>query len=269
VALAVSWPAYPAAAVEATATATAEPAAQTQPVEAADIPPQADAMGRPVVPVTPSEPDVPEALTGDAAVLAALDAADFHERDEATRALLQDATRGVAALKAMYRAAESPEARHRVLGVLRHRFLAEQAEAMFPGGGHGAIGVSHRAYAGGGGASPGAEVVSTLPGFPGHAVLHRGDVITAVEGRPLAGDEGVEVLSQRVRQMRHGEAIGLTVERSGRPRQVRLTLGSMNALVAMYGGDALGEPFRSRWAAVVTELGEPGGSGGTGQPAER
>jgi len=191
----------------------------------------------------------------DADVMAALDAADYRRREAATRALLRDASRGTAELAAMWRAAPSPEVRHRVMGVLRHRFLTEQADAMFPAGGRGAIGVSHRLLGEQqGGPVRGAQVVATLPGFPGHAILEPGDVITAVAGRPLAGGEGVEVLSERVQRMEQGESIGLTVWRAGRTREVSLELGSMNALVAMYGGQGLGEPFASRLSAMVAEL---------------
>ncbi|MEO0964191.1 MAG: hypothetical protein AAFY08_03645 [Planctomycetota bacterium] len=198
--------------------------------------------------------EVEPSLDADGVTLAALTAPDYRTREQATRQLLTDDSRDLASLERLWGRAASLEARHRLLGVIRHRFLVEQAEAMFPAGGRGAIGVSHRTLGEITGPLTGAQVVTTLPGFPGHAFLRAGDVITAVEGRPLRAGEGVEVLSERVQQLEQGEDVRLTVWRGGNSREVTFRLGSMNALVAMYAGQALGEPFASRLAALERAL---------------
>ncbi|MEM0913684.1 MAG: PDZ domain-containing protein [Planctomycetota bacterium] len=208
-------------------------------------------------------------VDADRAVLDALDAPDYATREAATRALLTDPWRGLASLRRLWDRATTMEARHRLLSVIRHQFLVEQAEMMFPGVGRGAIGVSHRTLGDTPGPPAGAQVVATLPGFPGHAHLRVGDVITAIEGRPLQAGEDVEVLSERVQQLEQGAVVSLSVWRGGVVREIAFPLGSMNALVAMYGGQGLGEPFASRLAVLERELwasaGQAAGAEGEGE----
>lgn len=221
----------------------------------------APAAGQADGPADAAPVEAAPAIDPDAALLAALSSPDFDEREAATRGLLTDEQRDLPSLQRLWNEASTVEARHRLLGVIRHLFLVEQAQAMFPAGGRGAIGVSHRTLSEAAGPMTGAQVVTTLPGFPGHAYLQAGDVITAVEGRPLRAGEGVEVLSERVQQLEQGQVVSLSVWRDGRGREVAFPLGSMNALVAMYGGQGLGEPFASRLAAMERGLWAAAGDG--------
>ncbi|MEM6332448.1 MAG: hypothetical protein AAF823_03815 [Planctomycetota bacterium] len=98
----------------------------------------------------------------DAEVLAGLNAASFAEREAMSRRVRRGGEVEDGRLRRLTVEARSPEARHRLLAVWRHRFLGRMTKERVPGGAKGAIGVSHRtvsaeeAALGGGGPAGGA-----------------------------------------------------------------------------------------------------------------
>ncbi|MEO0587217.1 MAG: hypothetical protein AAF078_06205, partial [Planctomycetota bacterium] len=157
----------------------------------------------------------------DAEVVAGLNAEAFEVREAMSRLLRRTDDVGDERLRALAVSVRSWEARHRLLAVWRHRFLERMAAERVVAGGRGAIGVTHRVTRGGeagdGGvdAPAGALVVATMPGFPGHAWLEAGDVIMAIDGLSMRGDNGVDQLRLRVQMKGQGDAVGLTVWRAG------------------------------------------------------
>ncbi len=70
----------------------------------------------------------------------------------------------------------------------------------------------------------GALIVEVIPGSPADkAGLRVGDRITAVEGDKVTPDHP---LAERILTHRPGETVTLTVERDGRTRKIKVTLGS-------------------------------------------
>jgi Trypsin-like serine proteases, typically periplasmic, contain C-terminal PDZ domain len=67
------------------------------------------------------------------------------------------------------------------------------------------------------------RVQAVLPGSPAEkAGIRPGDVITAVDGRPLAG---LRALSEVLKAHRPGDEIAVTVVRGATPRTLRAVLG--------------------------------------------
>jgi hypothetical protein len=62
------------------------------------------------------------------------------------------------------------------------------------------------------------HVDAVEPGGPADGVLRTGDVITAIDGAPVTGEEG----ARRLWSLRPGESVRLTLERGGRRMEVTL-----------------------------------------------
>ena len=88
---------------------------------------------------------------------------------------------------------------------------------------HAYLGVSLGDVPGDGGATVGAL---TQGGPAADAGVQRGDVVTAVDGRPVQGSED---LTSAVDAKQPGDDLALTVRRSGDDRQITVTLGTRPA----------------------------------------
>lgn len=200
---------------------------------------------------------------------------DYATRERATRALLTDETRSVEALCGLFARATTPEQRVRLIDVICHHVVRQLREEAFDDRGGPAIGVSHEvlpaalvprpAQAAGIGGDREAQragetggavyVLATLPGFPGHAWFEPGDLIVAIDGRPLPADLTADGFQAILRQSHAGEMLGFTVVRNGERLHVRLELASAAALARMYGNNPLLKPpYLGAWLAVRDRL---------------
>ena len=72
------------------------------------------------------------------------------------------------------------------------------------------------------GDSPGAHIATVVSGSPAQAAgLREGDVVTAIDGKPVVG--GIELIVA-IRTHQEGETVELTVERNGRSRVISVVL---------------------------------------------
>ena len=72
------------------------------------------------------------------------------------------------------------------------------------------------------GDSPGAHIAKVVSGSPAQAAgLREGDVVTAIDGKPVVG--GIELIVA-IRTHQEGETVELTVERNGRSRIISVVL---------------------------------------------
>ena len=90
---------------------------------------------------------------------------------------------------------------------------------------HAQIGISVSDAVGAGGVTTtGAQVEQVTPGSAGDdAGLTRGDVITAVDGQPVSGADG---LVATIRKYRPGDEVTLTYQHGGQSEQSTVTLDS-------------------------------------------
>jgi len=211
--------------------------------------------------VLPAAPGAPS-QTQD--ILDRLDAADYEHRQAATVALLTLRTLADNDLVALYTAAETPEQRHRLLTSARHHLL-RRLHGQDAASHRGSLGIRHKLvdakrlpHLG----QPAFHVDYTLPGFPAHEVLLRGDLILALDGRRF--EQHIEALSNRVISKTPGQTIRLTVLRAGKTIVVPVRLAGREALERMYpkarqqGQTAtqpvLAEPYRRQWIQLREKL---------------
>jgi PDZ domain-containing protein len=96
-------------------------------------------------------------------------------------------------------------------------------------------------------------VLATIKGLPAHGVLHRGDVIAAVDGKPLTcrADAGVLIKAHRP-----GTPVRLTIQRHGRTHEIRLITARVQGQAVV--GVHILESFRFPFTVKIS-IGNIGG----------
>lgn len=185
--------------------------------------------------------------------LAALGDKDYARRHAAMRTLLADDALSPPQVAEAYRKAESPEQRHRLVTLARHHFVRRMRLQLFNERDRlGALGLTHAAVSADQlEAGAGVRVRNTLPGFPAHARLEAGDVITAIQGQPIppgmSRDQITTHFGNLIQAMPAGKAAEFTVLRQDKTLTLTVTLASRDALDDMYVPEGLKEPYRSSW----------------------
>lgn len=215
-------------------------------------------------------------------VVAGLDHAEFAVRESAQAVLLADDTLDKAALKQMIQQAKSPEQRQRLLYVAEHHVLRELRERDFgphtqPAEDGGIVpGRAPRRPASVGYSYepvlveenpdadlPGVRVIATMPGFPGHAHLRRGDIIVQINGTGLSNHHREHDITNWVRWQiashEAGDTITFTVQRGGKLLAVEMVCAEGLALDHMYTTDAFESAARKgqyqrAWEEAYREL---------------
>ncbi len=212
-------------------------------------------------------------------VVALLNDNDFAVRQSAQSHLLADNTIDREAIKAMLTQATTDEQRYRLLHVAEHHVMREIREAefgeaaarredngLFAARQSASVGFSYQpvlAQDNDQTRSPAVIVTSTMPGFPGHALLEPGDMIIAVDGQNFPGyRDRMDVtgwMKNRISLHQSGETIVLTVLRQGKALNISLVCVQGAALMAMYSTNAFDaafreKPYEDRWAAARQEL---------------
>ena len=226
-------------------------------------------------------------------VVSALNHKDFAVRQSAEAHLLGDSTLSSAAIKQLLKEANSPEQRHRLIRVAEHHVLREIRERDFgqankkkdePGGGlnlqrlgdagsSAAIGYSYEpvlARENPHADLAGVRVIATMPGFPGHAHLRKGDLIVSIDGQTLSNAHQQHDITAWVRWRISvhdaGDEIDFTVIRDGKPLAIKLICAEGAALNSMYTTDAFEAaarkaPYEQAWReareAMTAELPKP------------
>ena len=215
-------------------------------------------------------------------VVAALDHKDFAQRESAQAFLLTDDTLSKEVLQQLIQQAKSPEQGQRLLRVAEHHVMRELRERDF--GPHvvpaedgpvvpgrierqpAAVGYSYEpvmAHENPHANLPGVRVIATMPGFPGHAHLRRGDIIVSIAGQsPSAHHQRHEVtnwVSWCIRAQGAGDPIDFILLRDGEMLTVKLTCAQGVALDHMYTTDAFEaaarkQPYKKIWEQVRDEL---------------
>lgn len=246
------------------------------------IPAKGQAAGDGAAPVQRGIADQAQAapLTQDELV-ARLDDADFATRALAEQHLLARTELSSEALRQYLLQSTSEEQRHRLMRLARHHVLREIREQQFgpdakPGQDGAviapdlheaaAIGFSYEPTANNNDAAltpAGIAVVSTMPGFPGHAYLRRGDIITAVDGQTAKHIQhqfmATSWVAQRIAAHRPGQTIEITVFRDGRSVTLAFACAQASALKAMYSTNGaaiavLNPPYTERWQQARNKL---------------
>ena len=216
--------------------------------------------------------------------IAGLNDADFSVRESAEAHLLRDNTLDKAALKRLIKDANSPEQRQRLLRIAEHHMLREMRERDFgPGADQpgdfepdlfgrrqarsAAVGYSYEpvlAQDNPQARLPGVEVITTMPGFPGHAHLRRGDIVVQINGQGLPihthDDDITRWVQWQINSKQAGEQISFTVLRNGELLAIDMVCAEGRALDQMYSSNALAasyrrlQPYRSEWLDVRDEL---------------
>jgi hypothetical protein len=217
-------------------------------------------------------------------VIAGLNDPSFAVRESATAYLLTDDTLTKDAIKALMREAKSPEQRQRLLRVAEHHVMRELRVRDFADGkrpdaaddgafiiGRGAnrpasVGYSYEpvlAHDNPQAKLPGVRVIATMPGFPGHAHLRRGDIIVQINGQGLSTHHREHDITNWVRwqiaSRQAGDTIDFTVLRGGELVAIRMICAEGVALDYMYTTDAFEtasrkEPYRRAWREAREEL---------------
>ncbi len=189
--------------------------------------------------------------------LAGLASEDYETRCRATERLLRDDELEDAAVDDLYRRATTDEQRQRLLNVARHHLIRRMCEKIFNRASEqGAVGIYHRQVAADALPQvdrPAIEVIQVMPGFPAYGVLRSGDVIVAVNGKPLPLENITEHFQRLIQNKRRGEEITLTIQRDDERLERSFKLGSLQALKQVYLSDGvrlgLRPPFREQWQA--------------------
>ncbi len=179
--------------------------------------------------------DRPEPSVGE--LVTALASDDMAERDAATRQLMLRHL-SEEQLRSAFNLAEMPEQRHRLLRVARHQFYRDRVPV--PEGvddDHGSIGIAMRIE------RPedhptlehgGMGVESVLAGFPAYVYLKPGDIIFAIDGKPLPRNITSEAFQRLIRSHRPGEMMSVQVLRGQERLRVRFEAGSGAKLAALH-----------------------------------
>lgn len=187
--------------------------------------------------------------------LAQLGDADPAVRIAATEVLMQRADLTDEHIAAAFAAAALPEQRHRLTTIATHRFLVQwpdQAETPSPdeldvqpaddeadAPGTGCVGVSFEidlTDRTGRTVKPTAVVLGTAPGLPGHVMMRPGDVIVAMNGKPLPGDldpRGVKFRAL-IQQHQPSTVITFDIRRGSVSLRKIITLASTQRLLHLY-----------------------------------
>lgn len=78
------------------------------------------------------------------------------------------------------------------------------------------------------------QVSQTLPNWPAHGRLEPGDRIVAVDGRPLAVDQAMQSLRERLARRRRDDRVTLTVVRGGDRQEIEIPMGAGGGFPADY-----------------------------------
>jgi len=182
-----------------------------------------------------------------AQILPRLNDPSYEVREDALGELLADDSIDEDAIAALLRQSETAEQRHRLIAAAKHHVLRAAREADFGEGEHGSLGISNDAVNlvdPDGNKAGAVYVILTLPGFPGHAVLRSGDLITAIDGKPFPPDMSRDRFAAIIRSYEAGTRITLNVRRGEAEVAVTTTLASGAALEAMYDGATVEPTFR-------------------------
>jgi Lon-like protease len=97
-------------------------------------------------------------------------------------------------------------------------------------------------------------IVATEAGMPAHGVLRPGDIISAVDGKPVTYTADAGTL---IRAHRPGTALDLTIIRKGKPRHVRLVTRNVQgqAMIGVHVQEAFVFPFSVK--INITNIGGP------------
>jgi hypothetical protein len=208
--------------------------------------------------------------------IAGLDHAEFAVRESAQAHLLTDNTLGKDVLTGLIKQAKSPEQRQRLLRIAEHHVMREIRERDFgqrPGDGPpvpqaqpASVGYSYDpvlAHDNPHADLPGVRVVATMPGFPGHAHLRRGDIVVQINRRGLskfAGEQEISNwVSEQIKSKQAGQNIDFTVLRGGKALAIQMVCAEGAALNQMYTTGAFEDaarlqPFQRVWEAALEEL---------------
>jgi len=192
-------------------------------------------------------------------LLPRLDDPSYAVREDALGALLADDSIDEDAIAALLRRSRTAEQRHRLIAAAKHHVLRAAREADFGEGANASLGISHDAVNlvdPEGNKAGAVYVILTLPGFPGHAVLRSGDVITAIDDKPFAPDMSRDRFAAIIRSYEAGRRITMTVRRGEAEVRVTTTLASGKALETMYDGATVEPTFRyaELWRAARARL---------------
>jgi hypothetical protein len=196
--------------------------------------------------------------------LAKLGDVKYTVRHAAFRKLMFDETVSPAALLEMYRLADSPEQKHRLISLARHHVIRDIRQKRFKGvNPDGALGLMHA------GVTPdevpqlkGRSAIlvrKTMPGFPAHAALQGGDLIIAIQGQPIPSgitrDRVTTIFGDRIRDLPAGKAAEFEILRDGKTQTVTVKLANTSALDRIYGGtEGLEEPYAAMWGKYLESM---------------
>ncbi len=182
----------------------------------------------------------------DDATLAALDADAWPVRENATLRLLRDESLTPDNIAKAFAQKLSPEQRLRLMLVAEHHVIRTMGQRLVTQPGKASLGVALEwlvpeevAELG----RPGARVEATLPGFPAYGVLQLGDLIVALDGQgidpSIMGEAMVQMLRDMIQKHSAGDVVELTIVRDGLVQQLKVKLGSLDAMRTMYEPDTL------------------------------
>ncbi len=208
-------------------------------------------------PNNPSKPTTTQSTTNtktqsgagiviDETTIAALDAESWPIRETATLRLLRDESLTPDSIAKALGQPLSPEQRLRLMLVAEHHVIRLMGQRLVTQPGKASLGVALEwlvpeevAELG----RPGARVEATLPGFPAYGVLQLGDLIVALNGQgidpSIMGEAMVQVLRDMIQTHSSGDVVELTIVRDALMQQIKVKLGSLDAMRTLYEPDTL------------------------------
>ncbi len=192
-------------------------------------------------------------------ILARLNDPAYDVREDALSELLADEAMDEEKITALLQRSDTAEQRHRLLAAARHHVLRAARQTDFGQGENASLGVSHDAVNRvdpAGNPTGAVQIILTLPGFPGHAVLRSGDLITAIDGKPFPPNLSRDRFAAIIRGYAPGDTITLSVQRGERELELKATLASAQALEAIYDVASVEPTFRyaELWRAARARL---------------
>ena len=170
---------------------------------------------------------------------------DFARREWATEQLMQHDGFDEKALQKAFASVSHPEIRNRLIRVAKQQYFARMANGfvMAPED-RGALGIrlspSNRSdptqyvlYPADHPTLPNTALViaQTIPGFPAHVQLRRGDLVVAVNGKPLNDALTDQDFIARLAPQRKGHVLELRIIRDGKSRDIGVAMGSYTQLI--------------------------------------